>query len=145
MPAENYNEQNLVGNNFNGQYLNGSTFFKTSLNEVQFVGTQLRSTNFTESVWLNVNASNAIFAPSASFSTPTSFVGVTLENVNFSGADLSQVDLSFVNTKEINQFIYNRSIGTLYFDVDSTGGVSQVEIVKFSNNPALTRNDIVVV
>lgn len=74
MVAQNFSQQNLVGNNFRGQNLNGSTFFKSRLENVLFnrnaagTSTQLRSTNFEEAFLLNVNASNAIFAPNANFS-----------------------------------------------------------------------------
>ncbi|MGH8002922.1 MAG: hypothetical protein ACREPR_26680 [Brasilonema sp.] len=44
-----------------------------------------------------------------------------------------------------DRFIYDTSIGVLYFDVDATGSTSQVELVRLSGNPCLTTSDIVVI
>ncbi|MDD1420679.1 pentapeptide repeat-containing protein [Dolichospermum sp. ST_sed1] len=101
MVALNFNEQTLIGNNFRGRNLNGSTFFKARLESVRFdpnnigIATQLRGTNFSESTWINVNARNAIFAPSGNFG-PANFSLATLENVDLSGANLTEANLSLM-------------------------------------------------
>ena len=107
MPALNFEGQNLVGNSFRGQNLNGSTFFKARLENVRFdpnsVGTrtQLRGTNFGESFWLNVDARSAIFAPNATFG-PANLSLAALNNVNLSGANLTQVNLSLADLNGVN-------------------------------------------
>ncbi len=89
MVAQNFSNQNLVGNNFSGQNLNGSTFFKARLENVLFrrnapgTRTQLRGTNFEEAFLLNVDATDAIFAANTNFE-PATFYKATLEGVNFS-------------------------------------------------------------
>ena len=98
MVAQNFSNQNLVGNNFSGQNLNGSTFFKARLENVLFrrnaqgTRTQLRGTNFEEAFLLNVDATDAIFAANTNFE-PATFYKATLEGVNFSGANLTGVNL----------------------------------------------------
>ena len=57
----------------------------------------------------------------------------------------SQFHLGSVANDASDGFIYDSSIGVLYFDIDGTGSTSQVEIARLDNNPAITRNDIVVI
>lgn len=44
-----------------------------------------------------------------------------------------------------DRFIYNRSIGALYFDKDGTGSTAKVQIAQLSTGLSLTRNDIYVI
>ncbi len=44
-----------------------------------------------------------------------------------------------------DRFIYNISIGSLYFDPDGTGDTVQIQIATLSNNAFLTMSDIVVI
>lgn len=44
-----------------------------------------------------------------------------------------------------DRFIYNRSIGSLFFDSDGRGGTGQTLLATLTDNPVFNRSDIVVV
>ncbi|NJR74611.1 MAG: calcium-binding protein [Scytonema sp. CRU_2_7] len=56
----------------------------------------------------------------------------------------AQFHIGALANDDSDRFIYNQSIGALYFDVDGTGSTSQVELARLSGNPSLTTSDIVV-
>lgn len=43
-----------------------------------------------------------------------------------------------------DRFIYNKTTGGLFFDIDGTGVVAQLQIANLSTNLAMTNQDIVV-
>lgn len=43
-----------------------------------------------------------------------------------------------------DRFIYNKSNGELFFDVDGLGGAGQVQIATLTGAPSITQSDIVV-
>jgi Ca2+-binding RTX toxin-like protein len=59
--------------------------------------------------------------------------------------DVSQFVLGSAAVDASDRFIYDNSIGALFFDPDGIGSLGQVQFARLSGNPTLTHSDIFVV